>query len=288
MHRSPFATAYRLPVRPRTNATTGVRPQTLRTPRIFGRGRLSAAGLVLPIDSRIVAGWLPGLVRLAEQTVTPPGTHPVVILCGRQDAVHLNLAPSFRLSYRELVVMVPHTRIGGGEGEYLGPFMCPVALHLDRWLPLLLGRLVLAAPKAAARFENGAGAVRARRRDGRLVALLEHSPNLSATPTAAQQRELADVFQQPNVCLPARDRYRFFGADWRLHDADVRPLDVRLTLGDRTPGLSWSVDERMVRGFERPAAGVAFHLETHWLLGLPEKRSPALGRWRTVPAGRER
>ncbi len=64
MHESPFAEAYRPHSYPLAAPVARRRP-ALRRPRLFGRGRLSALGVVLPVESRTVAGC-PGLPELAR------------------------------------------------------------------------------------------------------------------------------------------------------------------------------------------------------------------------------
>ena len=295
MARSPFAAAYRLPARVSGTDVAEHRP-IFDPPRVFNRGLLTAWGIVLPVDSRIVAGWLPQPARLGAQEVTPPRTHPVVILVGHQQRVHLNLLPRLRLDYREWVVMVPYTRLGGGRDDYLGPFMCPIAHHLDRVVPTWLGRFVLATPKDTARFEIETGMTRLYGRDGRFLGELasrEAQRHRERVSMIARKR-LVDVLQQPNVCCRGPGQCRFFGADWGIYDARIHARDATLTVAEGlVPDSSWYVGESSARDFstsawerlQRDGAGLAFSLETRWLLGLPEKRSAALRRWR---AGRVR
>jgi hypothetical protein len=84
---------------------------------------------------------LPPGLELAQQSITPAGTHPVLLMMGRQHDVHAEwgMLRGPGVSYNELFFGVPFVNRAPRDGKQLGPFMFGPVLYVDRLLPFIMG-----------------------------------------------------------------------------------------------------------------------------------------------------
>lgn len=107
-------------------------------------------GVVVPIDVATAQASLPDELEIMPQDITPSGTHPLMLLFGKQFDVHPNFAPILNMTYLEHVSALPFVRYRDTENDYKGPFAFLPKLYLNELLPTLLGHLY-AYPKTWAR-----------------------------------------------------------------------------------------------------------------------------------------
>jgi hypothetical protein len=113
---------------------------------LVGDARIRGVALTRPTAE--VAALLPRGVVLGTQTLTPPGTHPLVFFFSDFSHMRMSvptLAPE--MNYREEIIGVPFTQVAaaGGDLRRTSPAFYMVRLYLDRsldgWLALVGGRL---------------------------------------------------------------------------------------------------------------------------------------------------
>ena len=105
------------------------------------RGTYTSHVLTFTLQLDAITAMLPPGLEPAQQTITPPGTHPVLLMMGRQQDVHAELG-ALRgpgVSYDELFFGVPFVNRVTQAGKRLGPFMFGPVLYVDRLLPFIMG-----------------------------------------------------------------------------------------------------------------------------------------------------
>jgi len=105
----------------------------------YGMAETTGPSVTLPIPTASVAAMLPPGLALAEQGVTPPGTHPVILLFGEQRDVRVNLLPFGWKSYLEFICAVPWVRHTTPDLAGFPPMIWPQKLYLDLSPPIALG-----------------------------------------------------------------------------------------------------------------------------------------------------
>jgi hypothetical protein len=125
-------------------------------------------GVTLSLPTGQVRRMLPAGLELGDQRVTPPGTHPVILLFNDLFRAHMNipsLLPS--LTYNEHTIGIPYSYVTRGPltGSTPGPYYYMPSLELDNLSAILGGRLFWGYNKRLAHFESTAG--RYTIRDGR-------------------------------------------------------------------------------------------------------------------------
>lgn len=101
---------------------------------ITGNYRASCAVIALPVAQ--AAALLDTNCELGVQPLSPPGTHPIIVLLGRQWNVRVGRLP-ITAKYLETVVSVPWVRLRGRPD--LGPFAHVSRLWLNKVLPVIGG-----------------------------------------------------------------------------------------------------------------------------------------------------
>jgi hypothetical protein len=105
------------------------------------RGTYTSHTFTFALDSAAVAAMLPPGLALAAQTITPPGTHPVLLMMGKQQDVHVewSVLRGPGVTYDELFLGIPFVNRVTREGKCPGPFMFAPLLYVDRFLPFVMG-----------------------------------------------------------------------------------------------------------------------------------------------------
>lgn len=212
---------------------------------------------------------LPSGLRLAPQSVTPGDQHPLLFMLGRQRNVRLDLIP-FGADYLEFILAVPFVEHDGSGDEPSGPFAYMPCLFLDRRLPILGGRLLLAYEKHRAVISATAETYRiASVETGELLL----SARFRATPRSSNDRRrpaIEGILRLPVVSRRARGGWRYSVFEPALERARIEPIEIDLAIERPfVPGLptgSFTLDTE---------SGQAFRLQTSWRLTGPfASRSP--------------
>jgi hypothetical protein len=231
-------------------------------------GDLDAALALVAVPAETARAMLPEGLRLAPQRLTPATQHPLLFVLGRQRKVRLALF-SFGLDYLESILVVPFVEHARPERRPRGPFGWLPCLLLDRPLPVLAGRLLLAYAKQRAVIEATDDSYR-------IACARTGAPLLSARFSAAGAsfsgcpRPLAEILRLPVISRRARGAWRYSVAGLDLERAEVRPIAIDLTIErPLVPGLPTGA-------FRLEAeAGRALRLRTSWRLTGPwARRSP--------------
>ncbi len=102
---------------------------------LTGRYRANCAVFALPAAD--AASMLSSNAELGAQSLTPPGTHPVILLMGEHTGVRVKFLPG-SIDYREALVSVPWVR-RRGKACGGGPLAHVSRLWLDRLAPVVGG-----------------------------------------------------------------------------------------------------------------------------------------------------
>lgn len=246
--------------------------------QLVGDGDIRCATLVLPTPQ--VRALLPWGLDLEPQTLTPPGTHPVVMFFQDMLRAHMTvptLLPS--MSYHEQVVGIPFVRCQTVAGPVPGPFFYMPNLFLDDWLAILGGRLYWGFAKQYAQYEVTRGRYAARDAYGPLVAL-DHEPTGRWRPASEMPnfepwcRPRTGIMCQPLIAmLPMGMGPLFVASDFEKHwpSAQVRPLTTRVHIHRSfVPALPTGAFPRHgpAPGLDRTVVG-SFQVRARWRLTLP-------------------
>jgi len=247
-------------------------------------------GVTLALQKAQVLRFLPAGLELGEQTVTPPGTHPVILSFNSMFRAVMSvptLLPT--LTYQEFTFGVPHTVLrpgaigralgslaGRGNEPLQGPYYYMPLLFLDSVLATLGGKMYWGYAKKLARIRLGNGRYAIDGEDGAPQISMQWESRGQPQPQAAYPHfaPVREMLSQPVVSqLPASLGPIFvlseFNKDWTR--ATLQPLatsvrvDAEFLSGFDTgnhpaAGLSESIDESVLGSYE---------LNAPWLLGLP-------------------
>jgi Acetoacetate decarboxylase (ADC) len=233
-------------------------------------GDLDAAIALVEIPADSARAMLPDGLRLAPQRVMLGNRHPLLLMLGRQQNVRLALF-STGTDYLEFILAVPFVEHDRQGRHPRGPFGYLPCLFLDRRLPIVAGRLLLAYDKRRA-------AISATDESYRVARAHTEEPLVSARFRAVAgwssrlPQPIADILRLPVVSRRARGTWRYSVADFALDRAEIRPIGMDLAIERPfVPGLpvgSFALDAE---------CGHALRLRTSWRLTGPfARRSPPL------------
>ncbi len=249
-------------------------PSPYNDVRLIGDGVIRGATLVLPTQT--VQDLLPHGLVLGPQTLTPPGTHPVVLFFNDLFRAHMNIPTLLpNMTYHEQVVGVPFAYVTRSIAGPSGPFFFMPQLWLDNVLATLGGLLFWGFAKRLARFTVTADRYAAVDESGRPLISLDFEPvgepaPLSQFPLFEPLRQLMD---QPLVSqLPAAMGPLFacsdFAKNW--HTARVRPLRSAVHIARAfVPGLPCGrfPETDLHPGIDESPFG-AYEIHSQWSQGL--------------------
>ncbi len=249
-------------------------PSPYNDVRLIGDGVMRGATLVLPTQT--VRDLLPHGLVLGAQTLTPPGTHPVVLFFHDLFRAHMNipnLLPS--MTYREQVVGIPFSYVSPSIAGSSGPFFFMPRLWLDNVLATVGGLLWWGFAKKLARITVTADRYTVVEESGHPLISLDFEPvgepePLSQFPHFEPLRQLMD---QPLVSqLPAAMGPLFacsdFAKNW--HTARVRPLRSAVHIARAfVPGLPCGrfPETDLHPGIDESPFG-AYEIHSQWSQGL--------------------
>jgi hypothetical protein len=237
---------------------------------LYGEGDYAAAIMVQPLTSDQAADLLPAELELAPQTATPPGTHPVFFMFGRQVNVHSHLSRWPSMTYAEFVLGVPCVQWKATGHTYRGPYFFMPRLFLNRAMPIGLGYLYGFA-KELARVEsvNEAYQINSLWHNQPLVAdrfRRTGQPGLvSDFPLFQTQLEWLN---QPFIGKTLLGFCRCSYFDWDFNHAQLQAIEAEVTVAQPfMPGLPPGTFA--LKGLDHSPLGACW-LSTHWRLSPPQ------------------
>lgn len=132
-------------------------------------------GVTMVLSTAEVRELLPQGLELGEQDLTPPGTHPVILLFHDMFRVHMSIpTPLPNMTYREHSIGVPFAYVAHDFVGSLnpGPYYFMPKLHLDDFWAVLGGRLYWGLAKHLARFSVDGSNYEVMERDGEPITSL--------------------------------------------------------------------------------------------------------------------
>jgi hypothetical protein len=230
-----------------------------------------------------VRGLLPYGLELGSQSLTRPGTHPVVIAFNDMLRAHMtipSLLPS--LSYREHSFGIPYCYVTSNQGDRAspGPYFHMPRLHLDSFLATLGGIMYWGFPKRLSQFVVKADEYTVTGNRGSLITALRYRPSgdFQALSRYALFEPIRQLLNQPIVSmLPAALGPFFvcsnFDKDWSR--ATLRPLETVMEIHEAyIPGLETGTSP--ASGIDQSSLG-SYEIHVPWRLGLPYP--PSAERW---------
>jgi Acetoacetate decarboxylase (ADC) len=245
-------------------------------PGITVNGDSIRRGITLAPPNDFVRSLLPPGLELGDQTVTEPGTHPVLLFFNDMFRVQFSI-PSLtpNMTYHEYHVGIPFTYLttGSGISAASGPYYFMPKLCLDAFLPIFGGVVFWGFAKELASITVAPGSYTVTGVTGERAASLTWR-----TPIVSPYRPLGDfpnfvivqqMLSQTIVSrLPAAVGPCFvlsnFVVDWDL--AGLRPMNTSVEAAGipvvESPLIRWSpgIDES-VRG--------SYDLRSTWRISLP-------------------
>lgn len=176
---------------------------------LVGDGVIRAVTLEMPIET--ARSFLPYTLELAPQTMTRPGTHPIVMFFQEMVRAHMTV-PSLlpNMTYHEYVLAVPHTRTTGAFGMGSSAHMQFMPkLYLSEWLPTLGGLFFWGFAKQMAHYRVTSNkiAISSYRAEDPLVSLnYDYEPDTEFKPVSEYSHfgPLQEIMSEPLVSqLPA-------------------------------------------------------------------------------------
>jgi Acetoacetate decarboxylase (ADC) len=244
---------------------------------LHGEGRMRSLTLALPTDR--VRNLLPAGLELGEQAVTPPGTHPVVMLFNDLFRAQMSiptLLPS--LTYHEHTMGVPFAYVtrGGITAHSPGPYYFMPLLFLDSFLAVLGGVSIWGFAKRLASFQVTADRYTFSSTGGQRYASLTWKATGVHRPVRDydQFEPIRQLLNQPLISMLPGSLGPFFTIsdfEKQWDAATIQPLATALEIdleyvtgfpGGRYParGTSPGIDETVLGSYE---------LLTPWRLSLP-------------------
>jgi hypothetical protein len=260
-------TSGRHPDRQADPAAAILAPIAHRTSRFDLVGDLDAAIVLAALARDDASTMLPAGLRLAAPS--QGDRHPLLFVLGRQRNVRFAFS-RFGIDYCEFILAVPFVEHVRSGAQPAGRFTYLPCLLLDRWLPTIAGRLLLA-------YEKRHATIAATDLDYRITSLSTGEPLLSARFRPASQAidelppaALREIMQLPLISRRARGAWRYSVAQFALDRAQIAPLELDLVIERPfVPGLPTGP-----LAFDG-ASGSAFRLRTSWRLSGPlARRSP--------------
>lgn len=244
-----------------------------------GNGTMRGVTLALPSDR--VRDLLPAGLELGPQTVSPPGTHPVILFFHDMFRAQMSIPTLLpNMTYREHSIGVPFSYItpGGLTPGHPGPYYFMPRLYLDNFNATLGGLLFWGFPKVMGSFLVTADRYTITDLSGeRLTSLAWYNDAAKGhKPIAAYPHfePVRQMLSQPIISMMPASLGPFFilsDFDKKWDVATVRPLRTALEVdveyvpgyaGGRYPAQGWSpgIDESVLGSYE---------LRAPWRLSLP-------------------
>lgn len=218
------------------------RPQNASWPwsALYGMAETTGPSVMLPIPTEAAAAMLPPGLELVPQTVTQPGTHPVILLFAQQRDVRVNLLPFGWRSYLEFICAVPWVGHAAPGLSYYPPLIWPQRLYLDMAPPIALGAHAFGFPKkrASITFDDFSYVIRDQTTGAEIIAChyerkgpegrVHHFPNFGA---------IRDGYEMVMVTRNPVLGWQYSVYDFSLDSARLTPAPMELRIGTNDFGL---------------------------------------------------
>jgi hypothetical protein len=201
---------------------------------LVGDGVMRAVPITLPIET--VRSFLPYTLELGEQTMTPPGTHPVVMFFQEMVRAHMTI-PSLlpNMTYLEYVLSVPFARVSMGGMGSRSPLQFMPKLYLSEWLPTAGGLFFWGFAKEMAHYHVTNRRIAISDFDGSPLVSLDYEPTGDYQPQGEYPLfgPLRGIMSEPLVSqLPAAMgpflACSNYDKDWSR--AVLRPIETEVTV----------------------------------------------------------
>ncbi len=255
---------------------------------LYGTGTLRGVTVAMPAAQ--VLRLLPAGLELGPQSVTPPGTHPVILSFNSMFRAVMSvptLLPT--LTYQEFTVGVPFTMLrpgalgramgallGRSDSQAQGPYYYMPRLFLDSVLATLGGMMFWGYAKKLARFKLSEGRYAIDAENGAPQIALDWEAEGEPQPLAAfphfdPVREMLaqSVVSQMPAALGPIFVLSQFNKDWR--QATLRPLRTSVRIeAEFLPGLGATTlpADGRAPGIADSVLG-SYELNAPWILGMP-------------------
>ena len=246
-------------------------------PGVQLNGDSTMRGVMLALPIREVHNFLPAGLELGPQTVTPPGTHPVMLFFNDIFRGRLSIpAPIPSMTYHEHHVGVPFTQLTAGvlSPGYPGPYYFMPRLYLDNLQAIVGGITFWGFAKQMAYFTVTANRYTVRNLAGEQVISLDWSTEGEGgfRPASDEQpfQMVRQILDQALVSqVPAAMGPLFvlsdFQKDWTL--ALVQPLRIAIDVEIAyVPGQQCGL---YPAGGSVPTALSSYEIRVPWRLSLP-------------------
>lgn len=207
---------------------------------VFGMAETTGPSVVLPIPAEAAAAMLPRGLALAEQSVTPAGTHPVILMFGQQRDVRVNLLPFGWRSYLEFICALPWVRHTAPGLSGYPPLIWPQRLYLDLKPPIALGIHAYGFPKKKASiiFDDFSYVIRDQATGAEIIAChyqrAAPEGRVHQFPTFGAVRDGYEmVMVTPNPLLG----WQYSVYDFSLDSARLTPLRMQVRISANDFGL---------------------------------------------------
>ncbi len=241
---------------------------------LVGDGLIRAVTLEMPIET--ARSFLPYTLELAPQTMTKPGTHPVVMFFQEMVRAHMTIPTLLpNMTYHEYVLAVPHTRTTGafGMGSSAHLQFMPKLL-LSEWLPTLGGLFFWGFAKQMAHYKvtNTRVAISTYRGSDPLVTL-DYHPTGDYKPVSEYSHfgPLQEIMSEPLVSqLPAAMGPFLVCSNYDKiwSKAVLRPISTEITVHESfVPNLPTGIFPDEGRSITTSALG-AVEIKAPWKLSV--------------------
>lgn len=247
-----------------------------------GFGTFRGVTLAPPIE--LVRALMPPGLSLGDQTVTPFGTHPVIVSFNKLSDARMSV-PSLlpTLNYREYTVGIPYSFVSYGKAarDGLGPFYYMPRLLLDSMLAVIGGLGFWGFLKEAATFRRSGLQQSIWSSDGTELTSLSWTAGGEHRPiTAFPFDEVRRMLDQPLVSQVPLELGPYVVSEFQRQwdRATVRPIETILTVQDDSflRGCAGISKRTCFEGCEAGhSLGIdasplgSYELRVPWRLGIP-------------------
>jgi hypothetical protein len=249
--------------------------------------------VVLAMPSSRVRSFLPPNLQLCPQDVTPPGTHPVILLFHSfihgQFSIPTLLRP---MDFCEQNFGIPFTTASPeyGAAAGLGPYYFMPRLYLNNAWVLMVGRYVWGFNKIFADIHVSANRITAARPPGQPLVSVEWSAEGDPLPAIGGYSDFEPIrgmLGQPLISLSPAGigpmlTLTDFDRAWNL--ATARPLQALLEIGPRyMPGLEAGRYASPGCGADAAPILASFEVSGQWWFSFPYPLAAAMAPQRSRP-----
>jgi hypothetical protein len=244
---------------------------------LHGDGTMRGVTVALPTER--VNDFLPAGMELGEQSVSPPGTHPIILFFHDMFRAQMSIPTLLpNMTYHEHSVGVPFTYIsrGGLTPGKPGPYYFMPRLHLDNFFATLGGVLFWGFAKHPGTFTVTGDRYSVADANDRPITTVtwrasgEHRP-IAEYPNFEPVRQMLSqpIISMVPVALGPFFILSDFDKNWEV--ATVRPLETTMEVFvEYVPGFSGGRYPATGRssGIDKSVLG-SYELRAPWRLSLP-------------------